>query len=135
MGASKREARWIHTRSKPATALGEEMLSEQESFDATRRLLRQAHGDDPSLKMHITGNIACRLKQELKTQGQEALSMQQKCLNIKKHLADMTAFRRELSGLKTDLLHASGEINAKNEEPLLALAAGFHNRCKKDQES
>merc|ERR1719247_4018674 len=121
MGASKREARWIHTRSKPATALGEEMLSEQESFDATRRLLRQAHGDDPSLKMHITGNIHSRLVQELKTQGQEALSMQQKCLNIKKHLADMTSFRRELTGLKSQVEMISGEVNAKNEEMLKEL--------------
>jgi hypothetical protein len=130
MGASKREARWIHTRSKPATALGEEMLSEQESFDATRRLLRQAHGDDPSLKMHITGNIACRLKQELKTQGQEALSMQQKCLNIKKHLADMTAFRRELTGLKSQVEQISGEGH-KNDEALKELGKGFA-RVKRD---
>jgi hypothetical protein len=133
MGSSHRHSSWAKSGHQTPLALGEEMLSEQLSLDGRFELLRRV--DDPSLRHHITGNIASRLKQEWKTQGQEALSVQQKCLNIKKHLADMTSFRRELSSLKTQVELLNDVPAVKNEEPLLALAAGFHSRCKRDQET
>jgi len=132
MLSSKREARWLKTGTKGPLSLGEEMLSEQQALDDRVTLLRKAQSDDQSMRLHITGNIACRLKQELKTQGQEALSMQQKCLNIKKNLADMTAFRRELSGLKSQVEMISGEVNVKNsDDTLKELGKGFA-LCKRE---
>lgn len=131
MGASKREARWANTGVKTPLLLCEEMLSEQEALDGRFQLLRKA--DDPSLRSHISGNIASRLKQELKTQGQEALGVQQKCLNIKKHIADMTTFRRELSGLKTQVELMNSDDSA-NKETLKELAVGF-NICKRNHEA
>lgn len=132
MGASWRQARWSHMGVKKPQTLGEEMLSEQRALDDRNEFLRQA----ASIRGHITGNIASRLKQELKTQGQEALSMQQKCLNIKTYLADMTAFRRELSGLKAQVetQMSSGEVSTKNEETLKELGIGkgfarFRREC------
>lgn len=124
MGSSKREARWSNTGAKAPLSLGEEMLCEQEALDERAGLLRQAQSDDPSMRIYIAGNIRSRLKQELKAQGQEALNMQQKCLNIKKNLADMTAFRRELSGLKAQVEVLNGEAH-KSDDTLKDLGSCF----------
>lgn len=132
MFATKREARWSHTGSKPPTELGEEMLSEQQNLDERILLLRAAQSDDPTFKKHITKNIACRLKQEAKTQSQESLSMQQKCLNIKKHLAEMTVMRRELSGLKSQVEVITDQVPMKDDS-LKDLGHSRFARARRDE--
>lgn len=86
-------------------AQGEEMLDEQDAHDEHRRLVRPLKlvaGSSP-MRTHVTRNIACRLREEQQRDATQVLTIQQKCQNIRKHIASMGNLRRDLVSEKTRL--------------------------------
>jgi len=111
--SGSREARWTCARVKSPQQQGEEMLLEQRALDDRANLVRLVCGAAPhghlstagdiSMRGHMAKNIRNRLREEALRDSVEGYSVQEQCMNIRKHLASMAERRKQLSGFRTRL--------------------------------
>lgn len=125
MCSGTRTPRWVNSRCKTAQQLGEEMLSEQQALDRRTEFRRQVKGENNSLRSHVAEVIRSRLREEKQRDSTQAFDFQQRCFNIRKNLASMTASRRDLSQLKLRVLSLNEEAP---DETFAEIAAGFRRR-------
>lgn len=107
-----RKARWANSRVKTVQQLGEEMLVEQQALDKGTVLRREVRGSkdkDRALRSHVAANIRSRLREERERNSVEAIDFNQRCMNIRKDLATMTSFRRDLSHMRLQYLSLNEE--------------------------
>lgn len=93
---------------------GETMLREQCALDSKTRLRRvmTSEGDESPMRKYVARNIRARLREEKERDEQhqgstDQVEIQQRTINIRKHLGLMSDLRRELQVLKRA---AQGEI-------------------------
>lgn len=94
-------ARWSPLHLKTPGEHGEDMLHEQDAQDELTRFRR--HINDADMRPHITAMIKQRLRTEADGLLAEGHHIQQRCMNIRKHVASMSNSRRELATLRSHM--------------------------------
>lgn len=96
--------RWTNSWGKTLEEQGEDMLEEQIKLEERTRLVRHVttNNDVPQpFRKHIAGNIEARLRREREREAIVNLTMQQKCMNVRKQLTSMANLRRDLAGIRS----------------------------------
>lgn len=123
MGGEQRAARWTSLNHNADSLLhhGEAMLKEQNALEARANLFREmeSEGVTSPLRQHIARKIRGRLREEQERDGQGALDLveiQQRSINIRKHLGLMYNLRRELQVLKRNAFEDDDDGRSKTDQ-------------------
>eukprot|EP00408_Alexandrium_pacificum_P038069 CAMPEP_0171283720 /NCGR_PEP_ID=MMETSP0790-20130122/67577_1 /TAXON_ID=2925 /ORGANISM="Alexandrium catenella, Strain OF101" /LENGTH=540 /DNA_ID=CAMNT_0011753011 /DNA_START=1 /DNA_END=1621 /DNA_ORIENTATION=- len=118
----QRAARWTSLNHNSDSLLhhGEAMLKEQYALEARQNLFKEmeSEGVTSPLRQHIARKIRGRLREEQERDGQGTLDqveIQQRSINIRKHLGLMYNLRRELQVLKRNAFDDDDDGRSKND--------------------
>uniref|UniRef100_A0A7S4VI83 Uncharacterized protein n=1 Tax=Alexandrium monilatum TaxID=311494 RepID=A0A7S4VI83_9DINO len=122
----QRAARWTSLNHSEDSLLqhGEAMLKEQVTLEARQNLFREmeSEGVTSPLRQHIARKIRGRLREEQERDSQGTLDqveIQQRSINIRKHLGLMSNLRRELQVLKRNAFDEEDDTKSKPGDELL----------------
>lgn len=110
-------AKWLVASKLGPCEQGDEMLREQAAFDERDRLVRSS-----PMRTHVAHNIRCRLQSEQQRDALQGMTMQQKCLNIRKNLTSLVNLRRDVTNLRGKWQSLSGEVDEEAEEVATSIA-------------
>mmetsp|Transcript_67651 Transcript_67651/g.198013 ORF Transcript_67651/g.198013 Transcript_67651/m.198013 type:complete len:500 (+) Transcript_67651:76-1575(+) len=123
ISAEQRAARWTSLNHAKDSLLhhGEAMLKEQNALEARTTLFRnmESEGVTSPLRQHVARKIRGRLREEQERDGQGTLDqveIQQRSINIRKHLGLMSNLRRELQVLKRNAFDDEDDSRSKAPE-------------------